>query len=90
MQSRGLINSTLGPELSSFPFSQDASKIYTSLNTFIKAFATSYYKYDATIAADSELQAWVKEAQGPAQARDFPNIYTANDLTDVLTHMVSD
>ncbi|KAH8883024.1 Lipoxygenase [Thozetella sp. PMI_491] len=87
LQLRGLINSTLGPELSSFPFYEDGSKIYASLRRFMKTFVSSYYKNDARVLADSEVQAWVKEARGPAKARDFPTISTVDDLVDVLTHM---
>lgn len=53
------------------------------------AFVASYYATDAAVAADSEIQAWVKEAQGPALARDFPKITSSKDLVEVLTHIVS-
>ncbi|KAH8660201.1 lipoxygenase [Xylariales sp. PMI_506] len=87
LRSRGLVNSTIGPDLPSFPFYDDGSKIFASLRTFITAFVSSYYYNDARVTGDKELQAWVAEAQGPAEARDFPTISTTTDLIDVLTHM---
>ncbi|KAF7554099.1 hypothetical protein G7Z17_g3147 [Cylindrodendrum hubeiense] len=86
---RGLINSTLGPELSSFPFFEDGSVIFASLRTFMSTFVSSYYLNDAAVKADAELQAWVQEARGPAAARDFPTITSTDDLVDVLTHIFS-
>lgn len=89
LQSCGLINTTLGPELPSFPFYQDGSKIHASLRTYMTAFVASYYKNGATVASDSEPQPWENEACGLAKGRDFPTITTTNDLVDVSTHMVS-
>lgn len=49
----------------------------------------SYYAADTDVNGDVEIQAWVKEAQGPAEAIDFPAIATKSALVDVLTHVVS-
>lgn len=89
LQNRGLINSTLGPNLASFPFFEDGSVIYTSLRAFMTSFVSSYYTGDAAVKADAEIQAWVQEARGPAAARDFPTITSTADLVNVLTHIVS-
>lgn len=90
LEARGLINSNIGPALKNFPFYEDGSVIWKSINKFMKSFVSSYYRSDAVIKRDEELQAWVKEAQGPAEAIDFPDIHTVNDLAAVLTHFVSD
>lgn len=53
------------------------------------SFVSSYYSQDSVVAADTEIQAWVKECNGPAKVMDFPTAITkASTLIDVLTHMV--
>jgi hypothetical protein len=89
LESRGLINSNIGPELKNFPFYEDASVIWEAINDFMTSFVQSYYRSDRVVAADEELQNWVQEARGPAEAIDFPSISTVDDLIAVLTHFVS-
>lgn len=89
LKNRGLINSTTGPDLKSLPYYEDASVIYNAQRTFMTSFINSYYSSDSVVVADKEIQAWVKEANGPAKVQDFPaTINTKNTLIDVLTHMV--
>ena len=89
LQSRGLVQSALGPGLKNFPFYEDASVIYNAMHDFMASFVYSYYSADSDVTGDSEIQAWVKEAQGPAEAIDFPSIRTRSALVNALTHMVS-
>ena len=90
LEARGLINSTIGPALKDFPFYEDASTIYNTIHTFMTSFVESYYSNDSIVLADQELQAWAKEANGPAKAIDFPSkISSVSTLVDVLTHFVS-
>ena len=89
LQSRGLINCAYGPALMNFPFLEDGMVILTAIRTFVAAFVNGYYRSDADIMADKEVQAWWAEAQGPAQAISFPSITTKTTLIDVLTHIVS-
>jgi arachidonate 15-lipoxygenase (second type) / 8-lipoxygenase (S-type) len=88
LQSRGLINSNTGPAFKHFPFYEDGSVIYNAIHTFMNSFVNSYYSKDSDVTADREIQNWVKEAQGPAKAIDFPSITTRSALVDALTHMV--
>lgn len=54
------------------------------------SFVKSYYSSDSEVAADEEIQAWVAECAGAAEAIDFPSEITSLDsLVDVLTHVVS-
>lgn len=88
LQERGLINSKSGPALTHFPFYEDASVIYDAIRTFMTSFVGSYYASDADVKADVELQAWAKEANGPAKAHDFPStISTRETIIDILTHV---
>ena len=89
LEARGLLNSAFGPALKNFPFYEDGSTIYAAINTFMTSFVDSYYSSDADVAADKEMQAWVKEAQGPAKAIDFPSISTKSALIAALSHVVS-
>ena len=89
LERRGLINSPIGPPLKDFPFYEDASAIYAIIYQFMTTFVNSYYTSDAAIAQDSELQAWLVEANGPAKAMDFPTksqLTTRAELINMLTH----
>lgn len=87
LRKRGLIDSPSGPALPRFPFYEDALPLYNATQTFLAAFVGSYYSDPSAITADIELQAWLVEAKGPAQAIDVPDISTPADLVDLLTHI---
>ena len=86
LRSRGLIEPEDGPELKSFPFYHDASDIVKEIEGFFTAFVDSYYQDSPE--ADTELQQWIKEANGPAKVRDFPAEVTDKEtLVSLLSHM---
>lgn len=87
LQARGLLNYANGPALKNFPFYEDALPLYSAILDFTTAFVNSYYSSSVAIVADTELQAWVKEAQGPAGAIDFPTISTPTDLATLLAEI---
>lgn len=88
LEKRGLINSKTGPALSHFPFYEDGSVIYDAIRTFMTSFVGSYYACDSDVLADAELQTWAQEANGPAEAHDFPAaIATRETIIDILTHV---
>jgi len=87
LRARGLLDCSYGPPLKSFPFLEDADLIRTHIQTFMTSFIASYYPTDSELAQDTELQAWIREASGPAQVIDFPtSVSTTSTLIDVLTH----
>jgi hypothetical protein len=86
LENRGLINSNCGPALKHFPFYEDASTIFNAIHKFFTSFVNSYYSSDAVVKADKEIQAWAREANGPAQAIDFPTSFNKATLVDVLSH----
>lgn len=89
LKTRGLINSTIGPDLANFPFYEDGLAIYSAIHAFMTSFVASYYESDAAVLADSEIQGWAAEANGEAQVYDFPVSFTSREeLVDALTHMV--
>lgn len=90
LKSRGLIDASYGPELKHFPFYEDASVVHNAIEAFMTDFVGSYYSSDSVVATDSELQAWAKEANGPADVIDFPSSITSKQaLVDILSHLVS-
>ncbi len=89
LEARGLINSDFGPALDRFPFYEDASVISEAIRVFMTCLVRSYYSQDSHVTTDAEIQAWVKEAQGPAEVFDFPPVTTKDGLIAVLSHMVS-
>ncbi|RYO74740.1 hypothetical protein DL766_004180 [Monosporascus sp. MC13-8B] len=86
---RGLINCTYGPDLPHFPFYEDGSQILPVIRRFVQSFVDAYYETDAMLALDWEVQAWVKEANGPAMVIDFPAapLEKAGTLVDIITHI---
>ncbi|KAH8651205.1 arachidonate 8-lipoxygenase [Xylariales sp. PMI_506] len=88
LTNRGLINPSLGPNIKNFPFYEDAKVLHTAIETFITAFVNSYYSSDAVVAADTEIQNWVAESNGPAKVIDFPSKISSRDtLIKVLSHI---
>lgn len=85
LQRRGLIDSSSGPPLKSFPFYEDGAPIFDSIRTFTGSFVDSYYSSDRVVTADTELQNFVTEANGPAGVIDFPaTLSTRSNLADFL------
>lgn len=71
---------------------QDAGKIHDGYEGFFKSFVDSYYKTDADLARDFEVQNWFVEATKNAKVYDFPKVSLPGNpcnkatLVDVLTH----
>jgi hypothetical protein len=86
---RGLVNCSYGPPLAHFPFYEDAAPIVDSIRTFVDAYVESFYPTDDLLSQDTELQAWIVEANGAAQVIDFPPapLTSRTTLIDILTQM---
>ncbi|GAW25224.1 putative manganese lipoxygenase protein [Rosellinia necatrix] len=82
---RGLVDSSFGPELKSFPFYEDTSVITEAIREFMNAFINSYYANDLAVVTDIELQAWYRETKA-ARVYDFPRINSRRAIADILTH----
>lgn len=89
LRRRGLVNSTYGPELPHFPFYEDGSRMFPVIRRFVQSFMESYYETDAMLALDWEVQAWIKEASGPAMVIDFPSapLERVGTVVDIITHI---
>lgn len=87
LKARGLINDLGQFPFKHFPFFEDADVIHTGYQKFFQSFIDSYYKSDADVAADYEVQNWFVEATKNAKVQDFPQgKATKQALVDVLTH----
>lgn len=88
LRARGLINEKNDYPFKFFPFFQDANEIHGAYRTFFKSFIDAYYKSDADVAKDYEVQNWFAEATKRAKVHDFPQGKPVNKaaLVDVLTH----
>ena len=86
---RGLIHSGFGPDLPHFPFYEDVAPIHAVIREFMRSFVATYYENDDSLANDPEVNAWVLEANGPAQVYDFPSapLMQRESLVDILTQM---
>ncbi|KAI1122619.1 lipoxygenase [Nemania abortiva] len=82
---RGLVDSSFGPKLKSFPFYEDTSVVTESIREFMNTFINSYYPSDKAVASDIELQAWHRETRA-ARVYDFPAIQSRQSIADILTH----
>lgn len=90
LRARGLVDAAVGPALKHFPFYEDGRVIYRAIEAFMTTFVDAYYDGDADVSADTEMQAWVAEANGEAEVIDFPSaIDSKQTLIQVLTHVVS-
>ncbi|KAH7303981.1 lipoxygenase [Stachybotrys elegans] len=88
LRMRGIIDADYGPELPHIPFYEDGAKIIGVIRDFVTAFVDATYEADDSLLTDWELQAWVAEANGPAEAIDFPEtISTKQDLVGILSHL---
>jgi hypothetical protein len=90
LRRRGLLNAPVGPAIKNFPFFEDVEPIHNAITNFLKAFVASFYEDDAAVVGDTELQAWLVEASGPAQMIDFPDASTMtsrSELVRLLTHI---
>lgn len=87
--SRGLINCSYGPPLSSFPFYEDAGAIVSSLSRFTDDFLRAYYPSEDFLLPDHELQSWIIEANNEAGVLDFPAspIVSRDMLVSILSHV---
>jgi hypothetical protein len=89
LRSRGLIDAEYGPELPRFPFYEDGTKLIAVIREFVESFVNSLYESDADLEADWEIQAWIEEANGPAEVLDFPPapLTSRTTLIDILSHL---
>lgn len=86
---RGLLNCTYGPAFRSFPFFEDASTIHSSMRKFITSFVEFYYRTEATLSHDHELQSWIRETINGALVIDFPPppLTHRETLIEILTQI---
>ncbi len=75
--------------IKSYPYRDDAILIWNATHNWVSDYVEVFYKSDADIRADAELQAWAKEATVGGRIKDFGvapgTVRDRNDLIDILT-----
>ncbi len=76
--------------LNTYPYRDDAIPHWNALKTFLGEYVAVYYSSDADVAADSELQGFVRElgAQDGGRLKGVPEAQTIEQLTYLLTRIV--
>lgn len=90
LASRCLLDCPYGPKLEHLPFFEDASPIVASLRRFVTTFVNAYYtRKSDNLKNDTEVQAWILEANTKAKVLDFPPapLNEIETLIDILTQM---
>lgn len=77
-------------QLPHYPFRDDGQLLWDAILEFTRNYVGVYYKTDADINADWELQAWAAELPDPqgGRVKGFPTIETKEDLAFVLTNII--
>jgi arachidonate 15-lipoxygenase len=81
-------------ELPYHPYRDDGLLVWNAIYAWISDFVAAYYRTDADVLTDHELQAWASEVASPegGQVRDFGatpgQIGDRNDLVEILTMVV--
>lgn len=76
-----------------YPYAVDGLEIWSAINKWVQDYCTFYYKTDAMVSNDSELQAWWKELveEGHGDKKDapwWPKMHTIKELTDTCTIII--
>lgn len=90
LKRRGVMDEDALPR---YDYRDDVQQIWAALHDFVSGYLALFYRDDAGVAADTELQAWARElatADG-GRVRDFPGaegIHTRELLADTVTRVV--
>lgn len=76
-----------------YPYRDDATKIWTATKQWVGDYLSTYYKSDADIVNDTELQLWAKELISAGKVQGFGEddkgkMSTFDYLKDVLTMLI--
>ncbi len=87
---RGVENEKI---LRDYPYRDDSLLFWNAIRNWVSAYVGLYYRADAEVVADAELQAWSRElaATEGGRIRGLPNggaFHSTAELTDVLTLVI--
>ncbi|KAL3516082.1 hypothetical protein ACH5RR_022984 [Cinchona calisaya] len=76
-----------------YPYAVDGLEIWTAIKTWVEDYCNFYYKTDATVQKDIELQSWWKEIRekGHGDKKDdswWPQMQTRKELIDSCTIII--
>ncbi|WP_158102866.1 lipoxygenase family protein [Lentzea kentuckyensis] len=81
-------------ELPHFPYRDDGLLVWQAISEWVGTFVGAYYRTDADVVSDHELQAWAAEVASPdgGQVRDFGatpgQVADVQDLVEILTMVI--
>ncbi|KAM6567753.1 hypothetical protein CsatA_026881 [Cannabis sativa] len=76
-----------------YPYAVDGLEIWSAIKTWVKEYCSFYYKTDATVQKDTELQAWWKEVRevGHGDKKHeawWPKMQTREELVESCTTLI--
>lgn len=75
--------------ISNYPYRDDGILIWNAIFNWVSDYVGLFYKSDADVRGDAELQAWAKEANTVGKIRDFGvspgSVKDRNDLIEICT-----
>ncbi|MGO1052619.1 lipoxygenase family protein [Crossiella sp. CA198] len=83
---------TGGRSLPHYPYRDDGLLVWQAIQDWVQEFVALYYRDDADVRADHELQSWAAEVATDGQVRDFGatpgKIADQADLAEILTMVI--
>lgn len=74
--------------LPNYPYRDDALLVWNDIHTWVYEYVHIYYKSNADVLYDTELQAWSEEVMNEGRVAGFKPIKTITQLIDVLTMVI--
>lgn len=74
--------------LPEYPYRDDALLVWQAIKDWVRSYVAVYYKDDAAVREDTELQAWRAELQGSGKIAGLPAIQDRDALVAVLTMII--
>lgn len=76
-----------------YPFRDDTTRVFAAIQEFVAAYVALYYREDASVIADHEVQAWVRELQAEQGGRlqgvgVGGKVETVQALTDLVAQII--
>lgn len=83
---RGVDNGALLPN---YAYREDSTLLWDAIHNWVSDYVSIWYKSEDDIRADTEIQDWANEINGPGQIKDFcltgGGVQSRDDLIDMLT-----
>lgn len=75
-------------DLPDYPYRDDAELLWNAIQRWVSNYIAVYYPDDATLLADTELNAWNQALLTEIQVKGLPKISNCSQLTEVITMII--